>query len=73
MGGGIAMNFVNAGIPVTLLEMKQEALDKGLGDHPQELREHGQEGQAHRGAGRASAWRCSRPTLDYDDLATPTS
>ena len=31
MGGGIAMNFANAGIPVTLLEMKQEALDKGLG------------------------------------------
>ena len=30
MGGGIAMNFANAGIPVTLLEMKQEALDKGL-------------------------------------------
>jgi len=31
MGGGIAMNFANAGIPVTILEMKQEALDKGLG------------------------------------------
>ena len=30
MGGGIAMNFANAGIPVTLLEMKQEALAKGL-------------------------------------------
>ncbi|MBC7415518.1 MAG: enoyl-CoA hydratase/isomerase family protein [Herminiimonas sp.] len=30
MGGGIAMNFLNAGIPVTILEMKQEALDKGL-------------------------------------------
>ncbi|WP_100644676.1 3-hydroxyacyl-CoA dehydrogenase NAD-binding domain-containing protein [Alteromonas facilis] len=30
MGGGIAMNFANAGIPVTMLEMKQEALDKGL-------------------------------------------
>jgi 3-hydroxyacyl-CoA dehydrogenase len=30
MGGGIAMNFVNAGIPVILLETKQEALDKGL-------------------------------------------
>lgn len=30
MGGGIAMNFLNAGIPVTLLEMKQEALDKGV-------------------------------------------
>jgi 3-hydroxyacyl-CoA dehydrogenase len=31
MGGGIAMNFLNAGIPVVMLEMKQEALDKGLG------------------------------------------
>ncbi|MGE5650268.1 MAG: 3-hydroxyacyl-CoA dehydrogenase NAD-binding domain-containing protein [Bacillota bacterium] len=31
MGGGIAMNFANAGIPVKILEMKQEALEKGLG------------------------------------------
>jgi 3-hydroxyacyl-CoA dehydrogenase len=31
MGGGIAMNFVNAGIPVTVLETTQAALDKGLG------------------------------------------
>jgi 3-hydroxyacyl-CoA dehydrogenase len=30
MGGGIAMNFLNAGIPVKILEMKQEALDKGV-------------------------------------------
>ena len=30
MGGGIAMNFLNAGIPVVMLEMKQEALDKGV-------------------------------------------
>jgi 3-hydroxyacyl-CoA dehydrogenase len=30
MGGGIAMNFANAGIPVTIVEMKQEALDHGL-------------------------------------------
>ncbi|MEC5216297.1 3-hydroxyacyl-CoA dehydrogenase [Actimicrobium sp. GrIS 1.19] len=30
MGGGIAMNFVNAGIPVMLLETRQEALDKGI-------------------------------------------
>lgn len=29
MGGGIAMNFLNAGVPVVMLEMKQEALDKG--------------------------------------------
>lgn len=31
MGGGIAMNFANAGIPVLLLELNQEALDRGLG------------------------------------------
>ena len=31
MGGGIAMCFANAGIPVTVLEQSQEALDKGLG------------------------------------------
>jgi 3-hydroxyacyl-CoA dehydrogenase len=30
MGGGIAMNFANAGIPVTVLETSQAALDKGL-------------------------------------------
>jgi 3-hydroxyacyl-CoA dehydrogenase len=31
MGGGIAMNFANVGIPVTVVEMNQEALDRGLG------------------------------------------
>jgi 3-hydroxyacyl-CoA dehydrogenase len=31
MGGGIAMNFANAGVPVTVLETAQAALDKGLG------------------------------------------
>ena len=30
MGGGIAMNFLNAGIPVKMLEMKQDALDRGI-------------------------------------------
>jgi 3-hydroxyacyl-CoA dehydrogenase len=30
MGGGIAMNFLNAGIPVTLLELNEEALDRGI-------------------------------------------
>jgi len=30
MGGGIAMNFLSAGIPVTLVEVGQEALDRGL-------------------------------------------
>lgn len=30
MGGGIAMNFLNAGIPVTILDLSQEGLDRGL-------------------------------------------
>ncbi|WP_347716731.1 3-hydroxyacyl-CoA dehydrogenase NAD-binding domain-containing protein [Sphingomonas sp.] len=31
MGGGISMNFLSAGIPVTIVEMQQEALDRGTG------------------------------------------
>jgi 3-hydroxyacyl-CoA dehydrogenase len=31
MGGGIAMNFANVGIPVTIVERDQAALDRGLG------------------------------------------
>ena len=31
MGGGISMNFLNAGIPVTIVETAQEALDRGVG------------------------------------------
>jgi 3-hydroxyacyl-CoA dehydrogenase len=31
MGGGIAMNFANVGIPVTVIEVAKEALDRGLG------------------------------------------
>ncbi len=30
MGGGISMNFLNIGIPVTILEMKEEALERGV-------------------------------------------
>jgi 3-hydroxyacyl-CoA dehydrogenase len=30
MGGGISMNFLNAGIPVTIVETKQDALDRGV-------------------------------------------
>ena len=52
MGGGIAMNFLNAGIPVTIVETKQEALDRGLGDDPQELREHRQQGPHQHGRRR---------------------
>jgi len=31
MGGGISMNFLTAGIPVTIVETAQEALDRGVG------------------------------------------
>ena len=31
MGGGISMNFLQKGIPVTIVEMQQEALDRGVG------------------------------------------
>jgi len=31
MGGGISMNILNVGVPVTIVETKQEALDRGLG------------------------------------------
>ena len=31
MGGGISMNFLNAGVPVTIVEQEQAALDRGLG------------------------------------------
>lgn len=31
MGGGIAMNFINAGIPVTIIEAEQANLDRGIG------------------------------------------
>jgi len=58
MGGGIAMNFLNVGLPVVLLEMSQEALDRGRRDSPQ-LREHGVEGQADLNRKSSSAWRGS--------------
>ena len=31
MGGGISMNFLQAGMPVTIVEVKQDALDRGMG------------------------------------------
>ena len=68
MGGGIAMNFLNAGIPVTIARDEAGGARPGRRHHPQELRGAGQEGQAHAGQARASAWRCSRPRS-----TTPTS
>ncbi|HET6921637.1 MAG TPA: 3-hydroxyacyl-CoA dehydrogenase NAD-binding domain-containing protein, partial [Anaeromyxobacteraceae bacterium] len=64
MGGGIAMNFANAGIPVTVLEVKQEALDKGLATVRKNY-----EGSARKGKLTAAQVEermgLIKPTLDY--------
>ncbi|MGZ5102242.1 MAG: 3-hydroxyacyl-CoA dehydrogenase NAD-binding domain-containing protein, partial [Usitatibacter sp.] len=67
MGGGIAMNFLNAGVPVTLLEMKQEALDRGVTT----IRKN-YESTMKRGKLTAekleSRMALLKPTLSYDDI-----
>ena len=67
MGGGIAMNFANAGIPVTILEMKQEALDKGLG-----IIRKNYESSVKKGKLTADKleqrMKLLTPTLKYEDL-----
>ncbi|HXD40289.1 MAG TPA: 3-hydroxyacyl-CoA dehydrogenase NAD-binding domain-containing protein [Ramlibacter sp.] len=67
MGGGISMNFLNAGIPVKILEMKQEALDKGVAT----IRKN-YEAQVKKGKLKADKYdqRMSllSTTLDYKDL-----
>jgi 3-hydroxyacyl-CoA dehydrogenase len=69
MGGGIAMNFLNAGIPVTLVEMKQDALDRGLAT----IRSN-YERTAKRGGMSTDdvekRMGLITPTLSMDDLAT---
>ncbi len=67
MGGGISMNFLNAGIPVVMLEMKQEALDRGVAT----IREN-YEAQVKKGKLKQDKYeqRMSllSTTLSYDDL-----
>ncbi|MEP7300801.1 MAG: 3-hydroxyacyl-CoA dehydrogenase NAD-binding domain-containing protein [Caldimonas sp.] len=67
MGGGIAMNFLNAGIPVVMLEMKQDALDKGTG-----VMRKNYESQVKKGKLKQDKlderMALLSTTLDYDDL-----
>ena len=67
MGGGISMNFLNAGVPVKILEMKQEALDKGLA-----IIRKNYESQVKKGKLKQDKYeqRMSllTTTLSYDDL-----
>ncbi|MBJ6978375.1 MULTISPECIES: 3-hydroxyacyl-CoA dehydrogenase NAD-binding domain-containing protein [unclassified Luteimonas] len=68
MGGGIAMNFLNAGIPVSIVETSQEALDRGLATIRRNY-----EGSAKKG--RLTAEQVEQrmallaPALDYAALA----
>ncbi len=68
MGGGIAMNFLNAGLSVVILETAQEPLDRGLAT----IRKN-YEGAVKRGSLSADALAqrlaLLSPTLDYADLA----
>jgi 3-hydroxyacyl-CoA dehydrogenase len=68
MGGGISMNFLSAGIPVTIVEMGQEALDRGTG-----LMRKNYEASAAKGKLTpeqvGSAMGLLSPTLDFAALA----
>ncbi len=68
MGGGIAMNFVNAGLPVVLLETKQEALDKGLAAIRRNYEAQVKKGKLTQEQAEARI-ASIRPTLAYEDLA----
>jgi 3-hydroxyacyl-CoA dehydrogenase len=68
MGGGIATNFINAGLPVTLLETKQEALDRGLATIRKNYESSVKKGRlTHEKLEERLA--LIKPTLSYDDLA----
>ncbi|NTZ44107.1 3-hydroxyacyl-CoA dehydrogenase [Altererythrobacter sp. SALINAS58] len=68
MGGGIAMNFLSAGVPVTMLEMKQDALESGTG-----VMRKNYDNAAKRGRMKPeqvdAAMGLLSTTLDYADLA----
>jgi 3-hydroxyacyl-CoA dehydrogenase len=69
MGGGIAMNFVNVGVPVVLLEVTQENLDRGVG-----IIRKNYEATAKKGKLTAAQVEermgLIKPTLSYDDFAS---
>jgi 3-hydroxyacyl-CoA dehydrogenase len=67
MGGGIAMNFVNAGIPVKLLEMKQDALDRGLSTIRKNYENSAKKGRMSMDDVE-KRMSLITPTLSYDDI-----
>jgi 3-hydroxyacyl-CoA dehydrogenase len=68
MGGGISMNFLSAGIPVTIVEMSQEALDRGTGIILRNYEESAAKGKlTSEQVGKAMG--LLSPTLDFAALA----
>ena len=69
MGGGISMNFLNAGIPVVMLEMKQDALDRGVAT----IRKN-YEAQVKKGKLKADKYEqrmaLLTTTLSYDEIGS---
>ena len=68
MGGGITMNFANAGIPVTLLEVAQAGLERGLGVIRKNYSSAVDKGRMSEGQ-LEQAMGLISPTTDYADIA----
>jgi 3-hydroxyacyl-CoA dehydrogenase len=68
MGGGIAMNFLNAGLPVTILETKPEALERGLATIRRNYEAQVKKGKLAQDKLDARL-ALLKPTLDYADVA----
>ncbi|MDB5674368.1 MAG: 3-hydroxyacyl-CoA dehydrogenase [Sphingomonas bacterium] len=68
MGGGISMNFLSAGIPVTIVEMAQEALDRGAGVIRKNYEASAAKGRLKPEQVEA-AMGALNPTLDFGALA----
>lgn len=68
MGGGISMNFANVGVPVTMVETSQEALDRGLGTIRKNYENTARKGRLPE---EAVEQRCGliQGTVDMADLA----
>jgi len=67
MGGGITMNFVNVGIPVVLLETRQDALDRGMATIRGNYENSARKGKLKAGQVQERLGLI-HPTLDYADL-----
>ncbi|MBF9152409.1 3-hydroxyacyl-CoA dehydrogenase [Novosphingobium sp. 1Y9A] len=68
MGGGITMNFLTAGIPVTIVEMTQEALDRGVATMRKNYENTVKRGKMEAADAEAAMGRLT-PTLDFNALA----